>query len=488
MVTWQVKLYNNDFNIQPTALAEKIDDSFNSKKLILTGSAWEYALANPPTYIKSSPTLTGNPQDLFFSPDGLKLFYLDSGTDTIYEHSLSEAFNIDTLNTTPNASINISDIEASPYGIFLNPDGTKLFFLGSGSKRVYSYDLSVAWSLLSYSSLQESSQLSSSTFHSITFKPDGQRIYIVNSTRDSIEVRNLSIPWDVTSISSIIGNISIAAQETSPTGVTLSSDGMRIFIIGSGSDKVFEYNLNTAYGVSATYSGNSFDLIQNVSTGLQFSTDGYRLFVIGSTTDKIDEFAIAVPFSLSTDVAFSEEKKESYYLKTNTVAGNLDAKLEIGYKKDESSDVSLVYLSKEGNLGLGKVPTEKLDIDGNIKGNLKESLYKYSANIDISTSTLFDSATNELNLNNYNGYRVTIRTTGALLDADIILKCPETVSLKVEQVTTTNIIVRTSVYTNFGFICSDKQTVAFSNLIPATIEPYYIEIFPTQFMAWADLQ
>src|SRR6056297_2175486 len=56
-------------------------------------------------------------------------------------------------------------------------------------------------------------------------------------------------------------NFSVAAQETTPQGLTFNSDGSKVFIVGSAQDKIFEYDCSTNYDItSCSYSSNSFSV------------------------------------------------------------------------------------------------------------------------------------------------------------------------------------------------------------------------------------
>ena len=61
-------------------------------------------------------------QDLVFSSDGLKVFVIESTTDKIHQHSLSTAFDVNTINIT--ATVSRALLESNPYGLTFKPDGS----------------------------------------------------------------------------------------------------------------------------------------------------------------------------------------------------------------------------------------------------------------------------------------------------------------------------------------------------------------------------
>jgi len=94
--------------------------------------------------------------DFFITADGKKLFVLGSGSsldgadDRIYELDLIDAFDIDTAAyvTRPNPSRHITENE--PEGFDMKPDGTRMWVLGTVSRKgIYQYDLSPPFNLFS---------------------------------------------------------------------------------------------------------------------------------------------------------------------------------------------------------------------------------------------------------------------------------------------------------------------------------------------------
>ena len=94
----------------------------------------------------------------------------------------------------------------------------------------------------------------------------------------------------------------ISAQEDNPQGIAFSSDGTKMFVIGSTEDRVNEYDLSTPFDAS-TLSFVDAPRIrpqENSPTGMAFSSDGTKMFVIGNTGDDINEYALSTPFDAST--------------------------------------------------------------------------------------------------------------------------------------------------------------------------------------------
>jgi DNA-binding beta-propeller fold protein YncE len=70
-----------------------------------------------------------------------------------------------------------------------------------------------------------------------------------------------------------VDSFSVAAQDTFPTGLAFNTDGTKMFVVGNGNDKVYEYDLSTGFDVSsAVYSQDfSVSLKIHLATGIAFN-------------------------------------------------------------------------------------------------------------------------------------------------------------------------------------------------------------------------
>jgi DNA-binding beta-propeller fold protein YncE len=75
---------------------------------------------------------------------------------------------------------------------------------------------------------------------------------------DDINVYTLSTGFDI-STAAYSTLFSVAAQETSPTGVAFNADGTKMFVTGYAQNNVNQYNLSTGFDTStASYSQSFF--------------------------------------------------------------------------------------------------------------------------------------------------------------------------------------------------------------------------------------
>jgi sugar lactone lactonase YvrE len=208
----------------------------------------EYTLSTP--WLVSSATFITNfsisseetgPGGLFFKPDGTKMYITGSTGDDVNEYDLSTAWDINSASYLQ--SFSVAAQEGSPQSVSFKPDGTKMYILGNLGVEVNEYDLSTPWDVSSASYLQNFSVSAQETNPlGLFLKPDGTRMYVIGSTGDDVNEYDLSTPWDI-STASYVQVFSVAAQEATPSGIFFRPNGLAFYVIGSTSDSIYQYTI-----------------------------------------------------------------------------------------------------------------------------------------------------------------------------------------------------------------------------------------------------
>jgi len=248
-------------------------------------------------YVGSQDT---SPEGLFFKPDGTKVYFCGSTGDAVYEYDLSTAWDISTASYLQN--FDVSTQEASQTGLFFKPDGTKMYIVGGEGDDVNEYDLSTEWDT---STASFSQNFSVSSQHGLPtdmfFKPDGTKMYIVGRSADNVSEYNLSTAWDVSS-ASYVQNFSVASQDSSPQGLFFKPDGLKMYVASNTSDAVFEYDLSTAWDVSSASYNQNFSVVSqdSASRDVHFKSDGTVMYVTGSATDAVYQYQLSTAWDISS--------------------------------------------------------------------------------------------------------------------------------------------------------------------------------------------
>lgn len=138
--------------------------------------------------------------------------------------------------------------------------------------------------------------------NSIEFKPDGTRMYMVGSTTDTVYQYDLSTPWDTTTLSYSGLSYNVAPQEINPQGVTFKPGGDRMYVVGTTGDDINEYTLSESWNVATAsyvrvFSVSAQDLAPQE---VKFKLDGTRMYVLGSTGDDVNEYELSEAWNVAT--------------------------------------------------------------------------------------------------------------------------------------------------------------------------------------------
>lgn len=233
------------------------------------------------------------PTGLFFKSDGTA-FYIagDTGND-ITQFTLGTAWDITTASSPVTFSVSAQD--SAPNDVFFAPDGLTMFIMGGATDTVYQYTLGTAWDVTTatYASKSFSVTTQEATPTGLWFKSDGTTMYVCGATTDSVYQYTLSTPWDVSTASYASISFNVGSQETSPVQVNLSADGTKMWVVGSTGDDINEYDLGTAWNIgTATFANNVYIGFQEATqTGLFIdSTAPNRVYIVGTTSDTVFQY------------------------------------------------------------------------------------------------------------------------------------------------------------------------------------------------------
>lgn len=234
------------------------------------------------------------PRGLYFKDDGLKLYISDDTTDSLYQYSLSTAWDISTA-SYDSVSLNVSSQDTSPTGIYFKSDGTTLYVGGNITDDIFQYNLSTAWDLSTATYASKSFAITQDTgLRGVSFKSDGTKMYAIGFSTDSVYQYSLSTAWDISTASYDSVSFSVTSQDTTPLSMWFKSDGTYFYISGGDNDTIYQYALSTAWDLStASYSSISFSVSsQDASpSGIFFGNNGIKMYIVGQTNQAIYQYS-----------------------------------------------------------------------------------------------------------------------------------------------------------------------------------------------------
>jgi len=230
-----------------------------------------------------------DPYGLFFRSDGAKMYVAGDAGNDINEYNLSTPWTVSSASYSQNFSV--ASQESAPNGVFFKTDGTKMFVVGTATDTVYEYALSSAWDIssASYSSVSFSVGSQDTVPTDLEFKTDGTKMFIVGNTGNNVYEYALSSAWVVSS-ASYTRSFSLSSQETGPTGLFFSSDGLNMVVVGAAG--VNKYVLSSAWDISSASYSQAFSVSsqENDPQALFFKSDGTKMYVLGSGSDTVYQY------------------------------------------------------------------------------------------------------------------------------------------------------------------------------------------------------
>ena len=232
------------------------------------------------------------PQGITFSNDGAKMFVIDNFRDDVNEYDLSTPFDASTRSFVDATRIRLQ--ENTPTGMAFSSDGTKMFVIGLSGDNVNEYNLSTPFDASTLEFVDATSILEQETAPTgMAFSSDGAKMFVIGRDEDNVNEYALSTPFDASTMS-FVDATSISDQEDNPQGMAFSSDGAKMFVIGSNKDNVNEYTLSTPFDASTRsfVDATRIRAQENNPTGMAFSSDGAKMFVIGIAGGDVNEYVL----------------------------------------------------------------------------------------------------------------------------------------------------------------------------------------------------
>ncbi len=231
-----------------------------------------------------------------FSTDGTKMYMVGLANPSIYQYTLSTAFDLSTA-SYDSVSFSIYNQDRVPTGIEFKPDGTKMYITGQYSGGIHQYSLSTAFdvSTASYDSVSITVSSQDSQNLGITFSTDGTKMYMAGVTNQRIYQYSLSTAFDLSTASYDSVSLTVSSQDSAPHDVAFNTAGTKMYMFGVTNDRLFQYTLSTAFDLStASYDSVSSLAFSSQDSGpiaMTFSADGTKIYTFGNTYDAIYQYS-----------------------------------------------------------------------------------------------------------------------------------------------------------------------------------------------------
>ncbi|NJM93733.1 MAG: hypothetical protein HC842_02905, partial [Cytophagales bacterium] len=167
--------------------------------------------------------------DMVFDPSGTRLFIIGDQNNSVIEYRLGAAYELSTASYT-GRSYSVAGQDGGPLALAFKPDGMRMYVLGNGGNSVYTYQLSQGFDITTatyVSALDVSAQEGEP--QGLAFNAHGTRMLLVGSGFDQVRAYELSSPWDPTT-GSLVQSFAVAAQDPTMTGLAFDASGTRMYL------------------------------------------------------------------------------------------------------------------------------------------------------------------------------------------------------------------------------------------------------------------
>lgn len=239
-----------------------------------------------------------NPQDLFFNPGLSKMYIIGTSDDNIHQYTLNTPGDISSA-SYDNIVYNILSKDNGANGLFINDTGTMLWFVGLGNDLVHQFTLSDPWNLSTivddYINYSVKTQAGSPT--DLFFSKSGDKLFILSSSLDEIYQYTLTDPWNISSAGYDSIKFSVYAQDGTPTDMFFNDSGNKMYMVGSANDLIHQYTLSDPWNLSSiSYDKVNISIVAQEATasGIFFNETGGSMYLIGRGTDFVYQYSLPV--------------------------------------------------------------------------------------------------------------------------------------------------------------------------------------------------
>ena len=332
------------------------------------------------SYTGDSFTTALTVTDVTFNNDGTSMYLADDATDMIRQYNLATAFDITTAVFFGQFDHAIFDQDVK--GVTFNNDGSKMYLVGQQTFLVFEFDLAVNFNvsgavfngaMLDLTGLQFAPDVITQP-NGLIFNDDGFKLYVVDADTDKVFEIELLAAYDMSSPIRNIERLNIAAESTAPSDIAFNQDGTKFFILDRGNKSLFEYSLTAAYDLTTStgYTGNSFNFTteENFPEGFEFNSDGSKIFMVGTGDNAVFAYDVdetsptlssSSPSDDATDVAVDTNIVLNFSEAVDVESGDIVIKKTSDDSVVEAINVTGGLVSGSGTTQITVNPTADLE-------------------------------------------------------------------------------------------------------------------------------
>ena len=320
-----------------------------------------------------------NPSDIEFNTDGTQFYVLDNGSDFIQQYSCDTPWSI-ASGVSVGSSFSVGSQEANPQGFTFSQDGTKLLLTGSSGDDINYYTLSTPWNITTTSfvgiitSVGTGTTLGETAPAGLYWKPDGTKLYFTGTGLDTVWQFNMTSnsQLEVTGKTYLYSDVEIHenldvygeqnnyqdAYFYNKVGIGTTNPGARLHVTP------------TSTGIAGIFSGTtSADMVRITQTGTgnafvveDEANPDSTPFVIHSagpvgvgTTNPSDQLHLQGIFRIDRQLTAQDQTYIRYFRQGSEKArfGLLASDNTIFFNATSTDTANHLVINQSGNVGIG---------------------------------------------------------------------------------------------------------------------------------------
>ena len=225
------------------------------------------------------------PQGLSFAGAGSYMYLFGSATpDAIYQYDLTTPYDITTASYT--ASVATHSAATNTTGGYMKEDGTEVYYCDSSANSVFQSTLSTAYDITTATHTAIVTAPDSATL-GMFMRENGTELWTCGIGLDRVYRQIMSTPWDITTAGTAT-NLYIGTWGNSPNGVYVKPDGTKFWVIDDQYNRIVEFDMSTSWDVTTgTWNLYKTGIHDGTPTELTFSANGNWMYEMGINTDTI---------------------------------------------------------------------------------------------------------------------------------------------------------------------------------------------------------
>jgi hypothetical protein len=218
----------------------------------------------------------------WFKPDGTKLFYTGSNSDRIWQRTLSTPWNISTAGTSTSSNA-LTTTSPGPSGMaFDDVNGDKVLITDVNNSAIYKFSLSTPWDVttLNTTAVQSNTSIYSGNLspHGVWARSDGTLLLTTNaSTTVANRVLSMSTPWDISTLT----QTSTIAGNANDRGVSFMASGTKYAVLATNTMIVYDVNgtYTTANTGNTSYTSLVSSQLGSIGGDIYFRDNGQSFYI-----------------------------------------------------------------------------------------------------------------------------------------------------------------------------------------------------------------